>query len=176
MERSSAARWARGQSSGTIRTPFANHSSIAVMTSPAGSPVSRLTVSSTSAAFNAQIAWLAFGSASRRPLANPPGSPSRTATSGAASKMAIASFLALRFFLAFNAFQVVAREAMLALEHSERRGEHVVRDRLERDVVAVVDEPDARDTPAAADVRRDRDLSAGRDLHGRHALHHIAAV
>src|SRR5262245_16077732 len=111
-----------------------------------------------------------------RPLTRPRGSPRSTATSGDASNTAIFLLLALSVRFTVHSSQIVACAAAFAGKCTERRGENVVRDRLERDVVAVIDEPDARDTPAAAYVRRDRDLSAGRDLHGRHVLHHIAAV
>ena len=95
---------------------------------------------------------------------------------GDASKMAILPFLALGLLLAVDAFHVVAGESVLGPEAPERGGEEVVRYRLERDVVAAVDEPDAGHPPPPADLGRNRDLPARGDLHGGHGVHHIDAV
>jgi hypothetical protein len=90
--------------------------------------------------------------------------------------MAISTLLALSLGLAIEASQLVARHPVLRREQAKRGGEHVVRDRLEGHMVAVIDEPDARHTPPPADLGRKRDLPARRDLHGGHGIHHIDEV
>ena len=133
----------------------------------------RATESTTSAAFTAQM--VCPESASMRPLTIPPGSARRAATSGAASKVAIAPFLAFGLGLTLHLLQLVTGRSG-AGKRAERGSEHVVGDRFERDVVAVVDEPDTRRRPIAGARRGKGDLSTGRDLHGGHGSHHIDAV
>jgi hypothetical protein len=86
--------------------------------------------------------------------------------------MAISSLLAFDFRLALHPSHLVARGTW-AREQAERGSEDVVGDRLEGDVVAVVDESYATHAPPAPDIGRERDLPARRDLHGRHVFHHI---
>jgi hypothetical protein len=68
--------------------------------------------------------------------------------------MAIASLLSLSLCLTLHLLDLVAGRTR-AGESSERGGEDVVGDRFERDVVAVVDEPDARDPPPPANIGRE---------------------
>jgi hypothetical protein len=90
--------------------------------------------------------------------------------------MAILPLLALGFLLTLDASHLVTRQAGLGRERAKGGGKDVVRDRFERDVIAVVDEPDSSHAPSPAHVGREGDLPAGGDLHGGHAIHHIDGV